>query len=149
MLGILLAAAAQVANPAPSPPAFAPLGQLVGHCWRAIVGNDTVDRHCFESIFGGTHIRDAHVVKARGRAVYSGETIYSAERGALTFVYINSLGGVGRGIATQSKSGLAFDLTMRATSASKIERSHTTWHFRNSGFDAISGSEIHRFDRDD
>lgn len=149
MFGFLLATAAQVANSVSPPRPFEPLGKLVGHCWRAVVGKDTIDRHCFETIYGGMHIKDDHVVTSGGQAVYSGETIYSSERGALTFVYINSLGGVGRGTATQSKDGLAFQLRMRATPTSKTEPSRTTWHFTNSGFDVVSGSEIHRFSRDD
>src|SRR5689334_8436315 len=73
MFAILLLTAAQVASPALPPTAFEPLAKLVGHCWRAVIGKDTTDRHCFEAIYGGTHIKDAHVVSAGGRAVYSGE----------------------------------------------------------------------------
>jgi len=149
MFAILLLTAAQVASTALPPTAFEPLAKLVGHCWRAVIGKDTTDRHCFEAIYGGTHIKDAHVVSAGGRAVYSGETIYSAEGSAITFVYVNSLGGVGRGTATQATDGLAFRLTMRATPASKSEESRTSWHFTKGGFDVVSGSETRSFNRDD
>lgn len=86
MFSMLFAATVPIASPSLPPRSFEPLERLVGHCWRAMVAKDATDRHCFKAIYGGTHIKDAHVVTANGRPVYSGETIYSAEGSALTFV---------------------------------------------------------------
>jgi uncharacterized protein YndB with AHSA1/START domain len=77
-----------------------PLEFLVGHCWEGTLPDGKSDRHCFESVYGGQHIRDHHVVSAQsgGPGVYSGETFYSAAgNGRLAFVYFNSIGGVSQG----------------------------------------------------
>lgn len=77
-----------------------PLEFLVGHCWEGTLPDGKSDRHCFESVYGGQHIRDHHVVSAQsgGPGVYSGETFYSAAGdGRLAFVYFNSIGGVSQG----------------------------------------------------
>lgn len=92
---IALAAAAQ------EPPALraelAPLGFLVGHCWRGALPTGETDTHCFEPVYGGEHVRDRHEVTG-GSGVYAGETFYSADGdGGLAFAYFNSHGGVSRG----------------------------------------------------
>lgn len=78
-----------------------PLEFLVGHCWEGTLPDGKTDRHCFESAYGGQHVRDHHVVGATAAApggVYSGETFYSASgNGRLAFVYFNSIGGVSQG----------------------------------------------------
>jgi len=78
-----------------------PLEFLVGHCWEGTLPDGKQDRHCFESVYGGQHIRDHHVVGATPEArngVYSGETFYSAAgTGRVAFVYFNSIGGVSQG----------------------------------------------------
>jgi len=74
-----------------------PLAFLVGHCWEGTLPDGKQDRHCFESVYGGQHIRDHHVV-GPGTGVYSGETFYSAAGpGRVAFVYFNSIGGVSQG----------------------------------------------------
>lgn len=71
---------------------------LAGHCWQGAFENGAVDTHCFTWVYGGKHLRDAHVVRGEGPA-YRGETIYSVdgESGGVIFRYWNSLGGVSDG----------------------------------------------------
>lgn len=78
-------------------PELAPLAFLVDHCWEGTLPDGKRDRHCFEAVYGGQHIRDHHVV-GPGAGVYSGETFYSAAgTGRVAFVYFNSIGGVSQG----------------------------------------------------
>lgn len=96
----MIASLALLAAAAADPPLRAelmPLEFLVGHCWEGTLPDGKSDRHCFESVYGGQHIRDHHVV-GPGAGVYSGETFYSAAgAGRVAFVYFNSIGGVSQG----------------------------------------------------
>lgn len=104
MLTLIIAAIAAQgpAAPAPSPPSLRqglePLSFLVGHCWRGTFASGEVDTHCFESAFGGQHLRDTHEVTGGTRA-YRGETLYSWDGRAsiVSYTYWNSSGGVSRG----------------------------------------------------
>jgi len=125
--------------------ALAPLEPYVGHCWVTQVSPETTDRHCFRPVYGGKHVRDAHVVVHSGQSVYEGETIYSAEDGAIVFTYFNSLGGVGRGTATATGGELKFELLMRATPEAKPERFETVWRRTPAGYDTIMGGETRSF----
>ena len=111
MLNVLLGLAVAGAAPEVSmAPGLEPLGFLVGHCWRGQVdGRDEVDVHCFESVWGGKHVRDRHEVKA-GATVYNGETLYSwdAGRSRVAYTYWNSLGGVRHGWMTPAAGSLDF-----------------------------------------
>src|SRR4051794_2673591 len=79
-------------------PPLQPLTALVGHCWAGPApGNAGTDRHCFESVYGGQHVRDRHSVTVNGREVYAGESVYSAKGPQVIFTYWNSLGGLGTG----------------------------------------------------
>jgi hypothetical protein len=75
-----------------------PLAFLVGHCWRGQLPDGNEDVHCFESVYGGQHVRDRHEVTG-GAEIYRGETLYSWDgaAGAVAYTYWNSLGGVSRG----------------------------------------------------
>jgi uncharacterized protein YndB with AHSA1/START domain len=79
-------------------PGLEPLAFLVGHCWQGTFERTGErDTHCFESVYGGQHVRDRHEVTG-GTGTYAGETFYSAEGpDAVAFTYFNSLGGVSRG----------------------------------------------------
>ncbi len=62
--------------PAPLRAELEPLRFLVGGCWRGEFRNGALDTHCFESVYGGRHIRDRHEVKGPD-GLYRGETLYS------------------------------------------------------------------------
>jgi hypothetical protein len=97
VIGILVALAGAAA---PSPAVrqeLAPLGFLLGHCWRGeMPKTGEKDVHCFESVYGGQHVRERHKVDGRV-GVYEGETLYSWDGSVVTYTYWNSLGGVSRG----------------------------------------------------
>lgn len=96
-----------LALPAETPAALAPLGFLVGHCWRGTVQGAGVDTHCFTLAEDGVH--DRHQVVAGGRAVYSGETLYAWDSAAqaIRFTYTTS-DGVMRGTVHAIPEGLDF-----------------------------------------
>jgi uncharacterized protein YndB with AHSA1/START domain len=100
MIATLIALALAAEPPQPPPelrPELAPLGFLVGHCWQGELPRGERDTHCFDTVYGGQHIRDRHEVTG-GSGVYSGETFYSADgEGGVAFTYFNSIGGVSRG----------------------------------------------------
>ena len=85
---------ALAATQAPLPDHFQPMAFLVGHCWRAELGQHQVDTHCFEPLYGGRFIRDRHEVTG-GRIPYEGETIYAwnAAENRVDYTYWASDGG--------------------------------------------------------
>jgi uncharacterized protein YndB with AHSA1/START domain len=111
MIISMFAAAALAAADAPPVlrSGLEPLGFLVGHCWRgAFDRTGQHDTHCFESVYGGQHIRDRHEVTG-GESVYAGETFYSTDGSdGVAFTYFNSLGGVSRGTMRPAPDGLNF-----------------------------------------
>lgn len=143
-LGLMLALTPGFAQPQLE--AFAP---YVGHCWAADIAADTVDRHCFEAVYGGQHIRDAHSVTKDGNSVYAGETLYSVEAGRIVFTYWNSLGGVGRGSATADGPDLQFALSMRATPDAAPLAVAPLWHRTADGYDVTTDGEKRHFRLDD
>jgi hypothetical protein len=86
-----------------------PLSFLLGHCWRGEFKNGSVDTHCFESVYGGQHVRDRHEVTGKG-APYRGETLYSWDGSArrVGYTYWNSSGGISRGTMAATGEGLDF-----------------------------------------
>lgn len=110
LLPLLMLAAAQAA-PAPQlAPELAPLGRLVGHCWRATFpGTTQTDTHCYTAMFGGRMIRDRHVV-AGAPGPYSGETMYrwDAEARRIRYEYYASDGGYSAGVVEPAADGLSF-----------------------------------------
>lgn len=111
LLGLLIAAQAASAQA----PSLSPFKPLLGACWRADFSATTHDTHCFEAMYGGAHVRDRHEVQDKGKTVYAGETIYSADGPDLVFTYFNSLGGVGQGKVGSADRMLGFTGTMRAS----------------------------------
>jgi len=97
------------AAPPPLRPELEPLRFLVGHCWRGEFRNGAVDTHCFESVYGGQHVRDRHDVKGPD-GLYRGETLYSWNGASkrVEYTYWNSSGGVSRGAMAPTAEGLDF-----------------------------------------
>ena len=113
-----------------------PWAPLVGHCFAGpapVAGG--IDKHCFESVYGGQHIRDRHVVTVDGRAVYEGESLYSVHGPKVIFTYWNSLGGLGTGEADLRTDRWKFSGTIHAT-ADAIEQPMTaTWTVVPDGYE--------------
>jgi hypothetical protein len=109
-------------------PALQPWATLVGHCWVGEApGNSGTDKHCFESVYGGQHIRDRHVVSVGGRDVYAGETIYSAKGAQILFTYWNSLGGLGTGTAALAGDEWRFIGTIHPTATAAEQPMTAVW----------------------
>ena len=138
MIFALIAAASAATASAPSNMAQAalqPWASFVGHCWTGPApGNAAIDTHCFEAVYGGQHIRDRHEVKAGGKTVYAGETLYSVEGSNVTFVYWNSLGGVGRGAATVTGDQMSFAGDMRGSPSGSSEHFTASWRKVDGGY---------------
>lgn len=112
-----------------------PWSAFIGHCWSGPAPGRGVDTHCFESVYGGQHVRDRHEVKVDGTPVYSGETLYSVEGQEVTFTYWNSLGGVGRGKAIAKGAEIDFSGDVRATPASASEHFRASWLKTDGGYE--------------
>ena len=93
-LDALKARFARTAPAAPLRAELEPLRFLLGHCWRGEFKNGSTDLHCFESVYGGQHVRDRHEVTGPD-APYRGETLYSWDGAAkrVGYTYWNSSGG--------------------------------------------------------
>ena len=135
-----------------------PLRFLVGHCWRGEFKGGAVDVHCFESVYGGQHVRDRHEVTGKG-APYVGETLYSWDGSAkrVGYTYWNSSGGVSRGSMAAKGETLDFgDETYTGANGRKTKIS-TMW--RRVGADSYetisraaadpTGSRVVRYKRVD
>ncbi len=118
---------------------LAPLLALAGSCFAGQFAPDAVDEHCFSSVYGGQHVRDAHNVTRNGRTVYQGETIYSVEGDTIAFSYVSSIGGIGRGTAVLAPAEWRFAMAMRATAAAKPQPFATRWQWQGGGAYTVSG----------
>jgi hypothetical protein len=149
MITWLLALAASPAALAQAP--LEPWSSLVGHCWVGPApGNQGTDKHCFESILGGQHVRDRHVVTLGGREVYAGESIYSAKGPQIIFTYWNSLGGVGTGIEAVAGGEWRFSGTIHATATSAEAPMAAVWNMVPGGYEVTAeGGGARRFVRAD
>jgi hypothetical protein len=142
MIALLVMAA--TASPMAQPP-LQPFAPLVGHCFVGpLPGSEGTDRHCFESVYGGQHVRDRHVVTVCGKSVYEGETIYSARGGQVIFTYWNSLGGLGTGTASLAPDLWRFSGTVHGTPNGKEQPIATSWKLRSDGYDVSSAGEAPR-----
>lgn len=143
MIAAILAFAATAGTFAEPP--LQPMAALVGHCWTGPApGNQGVDRHCFESVYGGQHIRDRHSVTVQGREVYAGESIYSAKGPQVIFTYWNSLGGLGSGTAAMAGDDWRFNGTIHATASSAEEPMIASWKMVPGGYEVTEGAETPR-----
>jgi hypothetical protein len=134
MLAPLLLLAASSA--ALAQPPLQPWAALVGHCFVGEApGNAGTDKHCFEAVYGGQHVRDRHVVTAGGREVYAGETLYSAKGPQVIFTYWNSLGGLGTGTAILAADEWRFTGTIHATATSAEQPLSATWKTRPDAYE--------------
>ena len=119
-----------------------PWAPLIGHCFAGpapVVGG--IDKHCFESIYGGQHIRDRHVVTENGKPVYEGESLYSAKGSQVIFTYWNSLGGLGTGEAVIAGDEWQFSGTIHATATDRDQPMTATWTMVPGGYQVIEGKE--------
>lgn len=133
----LLLAAANLAQPP-----LQPLAALVGHCWSGPApGNRGTDKHCFESVYGGQHVRDRHVVTVDGQAVYEGEAVYSAKGQQVIFTYWNSLGGLGTGTADVTGDDWRFSGTIHATATESEQPMTASWKMIPGGYEVTEGSD--------
>jgi uncharacterized protein YndB with AHSA1/START domain len=133
-----------------------PLRFLLGHCWRGEFKNKAVDVHCFESVYGGQHVRDRHEVAGPG-APYRGETLYSWDGGAkrVGYTYWNSSGGVSRGSMTAKAEELDFgDETYTGADGRKMTISTLWRRVGADSYEAVStsaadptGSRVVRYKR--
>lgn len=121
-------------------PQLVPWSFLVGHCFVGDApGNSGQDKHCFEAVFGGQHVRDRHVVTTQGHDVYAGETLYSARGSKVIFTYWNSLGGLGTGEAVATSDGWHFSGTIHATAGSPDEQFAATWRKVDGDYEVTDG----------
>ena len=122
--------------PAPLRAELEPLRFLIGRCWRGeFKQTGQEDTHCFESVYGGQHVRDRHEVTGKPE-IYRGESLYSwnGERGLVEYTYWNSAGGVSRGAMTAKPGVLDFgNEEHRRSDGTRISFS-TVW--RRAGEDA-------------
>jgi uncharacterized protein YndB with AHSA1/START domain len=123
-------------------PELEPLAFLVGRCWEGRFESGESDRHCFESVYGGQHVREVHEVTG-GAGTYRGETLYSWDgtANAVTYTYWNSLGGVSRGTIRPGASGrLDFgDETYTDPQGRRITIS-THWRRDGEAYEAVTAS---------
>jgi hypothetical protein len=117
---------------------LAPWAYLVGHCWTgpAPVPGGT-DRHCFESVYDGQHVRDRHVVTIGGREVYAGESLYSVRGNKVVFTYWNSMGGFGTGGAAFASGKWTFTGTIHASPDGAEEPIAATWRRVSGGYEVL------------
>lgn len=115
-------------------PLLEPWSALVGHCWEGPAPGKGTDVHCFESVYGGQHIRDRHAVTVDGRVVYSGETLYSVSGGKVVLTYWNSLGGLGTAEAKVDGPKWSFDGTIHATPTGKEQPMRAVWIVGRDGY---------------
>lgn len=134
MIVTALMAAAALAQPM-----LEPWSALVDHCWEGPAPGKGTDVHCFESVYGGQHIRDRHSVTVDGRVVYSGETIYSVSGPKVVLTYWNSLGGLGTAEANIEGSKWSFDGTIHATPSGKEQPMRAVWIVGSDGYAVQDG----------
>jgi uncharacterized protein YndB with AHSA1/START domain len=132
------------ASPPPLRPELEPLRFLLGRCWRGEFRNGAVDTHCFESVYGGRHVRDRHAVTGP-EGFYRGESLYSwnSEAKRVEYTYWNSLGGVSRGTMAPKADALDFGNETHIGADGRKTTISTMW--RKAGADSyetvnVSGS---------
>lgn len=120
-----------------------PLAFLAGHCFRGELANGKdVDEHCFQWIYGGKALRDAHVVRGPGHADYSGESTYYWDSLArrIEYLYIENEGGIMRGSVEPADGALLFPATSFVEDGTALEI-RVRWTMLADGYEAWS--EMH------
>lgn len=141
MLTMFAALAAASAGPLPQP-LLEPWSMLVGHCWVGEAPQNVgPDKHCFEYVYGGQHVRDRHVVSSKGREVYAGETLYSVHGDKVVFTYWNSLGGLGTGEAVYAGGEWRFTGTIHATPKDEEQPIASLWKKADGAYEVHDGAE--------
>jgi hypothetical protein len=136
MIAALLLAAGGIAQPP-----LQPWAALVGHCFAGPAPVEgATDKHCFESVYDGQHVRDRHVVTSGGRDVYAGETLYSARGAQVIFTYWNSLGGLGIGTASVSGDDWRFNGTIHPTASGAEQPMAAEWKMVPGGYEVREGA---------
>jgi hypothetical protein len=136
---------ARFARSAPEPlrAELEPLRFLVGHCWRGeFARTGQKDTHCFDSVYGGRHVRDRHEVTGKP-VVYRGETLYSwdGEGKRVDYTYWNSLGGVSRGAMVAKPGVLDFGREEhRRADGTRISYSTMWRRVGDDAYEAVSAS---------
>lgn len=92
----------------PLAPAFSPIAPLLGRCWQGVMPDGGVDTHCFTR--EGAVVRDRHVVRKRGKAVYRGVTDYTISGERLRWAYRNAGGPVMAGEVTAAPGAIRFSV---------------------------------------
>lgn len=147
MIAFLVTAAA--ASPIAQAP-LQPFAPLIGHCFAGPApGGKGIDRHCFENVYGGQHIRDRHVVTIGGKDVYAGETVYSVKGAQVILTYWNSLGGLGTGTATLGAGEWRFNGTIHTTPDGKEQPMAASWKLTPDGYEVMSAGKPTPFKRAD
>lgn len=133
MLTIAALLALSAADPPPLRRELEPLAFLVGSCWEGVMPNGRWrDVHCFESVYGGQHVSDRHVVHG-SPGEYRGETLYSWDgaSNSVTYTYWNSIGGVSRG--TMRVVGDRLEFGDEAYTSPTGQRIMISTHWRRDG----------------
>jgi hypothetical protein len=158
-LDALKAHFARSGAPAPLRAELEPLRFLLGHCWRGEFRDGSVDTHCFESVYGGQHVRDRHEVRGGAAAPYRGETLYSWDGTAkrVGYTYWSSSGGVSRG--TMAAKGVELDFGHESYTGADGRRMTISTSWRKVGADSYetvsrsspdpTGSRVVRYRRVD
>ncbi|MEA3052428.1 MAG: hypothetical protein QOG72_1331 [Sphingomonadales bacterium] len=134
---------ARAAQPAPLRAELEPLRFLIGHCWRGEFKGGAVDVHCFESVYGGRHVRDRHEVNGPD-GLYRGETLYSWNGASkkVEYVYWNSSGAVMRGAMAAKPDGLDFGGTIWRKAAADVYEAISTFGSSPTGSPVVRYTRI-------
>lgn len=103
----MLAAALALAA-TPLSPGLQPLEFLTGHCWRTTLKEGPTDTHCFSTLADG-NLRDRHIVRKDGAAIYTGESVFSVKSGVIHYRYDGSTGAKLEGPMHSAASKIIFD----------------------------------------
>ena len=147
MIGAAMMLAAAQAGALSAPPA--PLQFLAGQCWQEPIGDGSqTDRHCFEPMYGGKHLRDRHVVtNAKGEVTYEGETIYAfnGKTRRIEYAYFSSDGGVSYGGVTATDGGQSLDFgdeTFAGPDGRELKLSTEWRRVGDDAYEAISRASV-------
>jgi hypothetical protein len=114
LLSLALVACVSAEAQAPVQPVDVFAG-LAGSCWKADIGEDLTDTHCFSVAVGGKLVMDVHKVRSRSGGVgYEGVTLYRLEKASVTvrYEYYTSNGELMTGTARRDGQTIRFPETV-------------------------------------